>query len=226
MLCAIFRSLLYFEVLSPFLPHGNPFLPSISEHFLTALHRGETIPRRAEEAMEKGSFNLYRWECVFIISKRVNLWKNLYREKQCVLWLPTAEGIGSHPAPTPVTQATVTGGTISIAEGQSGPEMPTQLLHCPVCLFPTIWAQDCSELNSACFRRRGSGPKGRRRSSYCCWIVLYWLYIKAIWQVLSCFRPTTAHAFHTLRRPGGIQDGNLLSILIRLYCYCPQSGLP
>lgn len=226
MLCAIFRSLLYFEVFSPFLPRGNPFLPSVSEHFLTALHGGETIPRRAEGAMEKGSFNLYRWGCVFIISKRVNLWKIFTEKKSVFCGSPQLRALEATPTPTPVTQATVTGGTISIAEGQSGPEMPMQLLRCPVCLFPTIWAQDCSELNSACFRRQGSGPKGRRRNSYCCWIVLYWLYIKAIWQALSCFPPTTTHAFHTLRRPGGIQDGSPLSILIRLYCNCPQSGLP
>lgn len=70
----------------------------VSEHFSAVLRRGEAIPRRAEGEMERGSLNLYRWECVFIISKKkVNLWKNIYRERKCGLWLPTAEGIGSLP---------------------------------------------------------------------------------------------------------------------------------
>lgn len=108
------------------LSHGNPFLPSISEHFSAVLHRGEAIPRRAERD-GKGEFQPLRMRMCIYSFKTVNLGKKIFTKKASMCsgsqQLRAAEA-------SLVTGADVMGGKISIAaEGQSGPKMPAQLLH-------------------------------------------------------------------------------------------------
>lgn len=91
---------------------------------------GERQFHEGQRERGKRGASTFTDENVCLLFQKSKPLKKIFTEKESV-YCGSPQLRALEPAPTPVTQAAVMGGTISIAEGQSRPEMPMQLLNCP-----------------------------------------------------------------------------------------------